>query len=76
MRAEFCHMLAHPKRLMTMALANERAMSVGEIAEAIKTPLPTLSQHLGALRNEHMVKSRREGQTIFYETTDPRILEA
>ena len=76
LHAEFCRMLAHPKRLMIIALVNQRPMSVGEIAEAIDTPLPTVSQHLRALRNKHMVAARKEGQTVFYRSTDPRILEA
>ena len=69
-------MLAHPKRLMIMALVNQRPMSVGEIAAAIETPLATVSQHLRALRNKHMVEAHKEGQTVYYRTTDPRILEA
>ena len=76
LHADFCRMLGHPKRLKIMALVNEGRMSVGEIAEAIDTPLPTVSQHLRILRNRHMVVAQKEGQTVFYRTSDPRILEA
>lgn len=69
-------MLGHPKRLKILALVNQGPMSVGEIAAAIDTPLPSVSQHLRALRNKHMVVARKAGQTVFYRTSDPRILEA
>ena len=76
LHADFCRMLANPKRLMIIALVSERPMSVGEIAKAIDTPLPTVSQHLRALRNRHIVASRKEGQTVIYSATDPRIIKA
>ncbi len=76
LHADVCRMLANPKRLMIIALLGERPMSVGEIAKAIDTPLPTVSQHLRALRNKHIVTSRKEAQTVIYSATDPRILQA
>ncbi len=76
LHAEFCRTLGHPKRLKIMALVNQGRMSVGEIAKAIDTPLPTVSQHLRVLRNRHLVVSEKEGQTVFYRPSDPRILEA
>ena len=76
LHADFCRMLANPKRLMIIALLSEQSMNVGEIAKAIDTPLPTVSQHLRALRNKHIVASRKEAQTVIYRATDPRILQA
>ena len=51
-------------------------MSVGEIAECIGIPLASVSQHLGALRSKHVVKARKQGQMVFYQPTDPRLIEA
>lgn len=76
LHAEYCRTLANPKRLMMLALLNRREMSVGQIAEAIGVPLATASQHLSVLRNKHVVEARKEGQTVYYQPADPRLLEA
>lgn len=76
LHADFCKVLASPKRLMIIALLSKREMSVGEIAEATDTALPTISQHLRVLREHHIVSTRREGQTIYSSLTDKRLMEA
>jgi DNA-binding transcriptional ArsR family regulator len=35
-----------------------------------------MSQHLAVLRSAGLVTSRREGTTIYYRLSDPRVLEA
>jgi len=35
-----------------------------------------MSQHLAVLRSAGLVESRREGNTVLYRLSDPRILEA
>jgi ArsR family transcriptional regulator len=75
-QAEFCKMLAHPIRLMIMTAVSQGELSVGEIAATVGAPLATVSQHLGALKSKHMVGFRKEGKTVYYKATDPRLLEA
>jgi DNA-binding transcriptional ArsR family regulator len=69
-------MLANPKRLMILALLSKKEMSVGEIANSIGIALATVSQHLTALRNKNIVVARKEGQTVYYSVTDPRLMDA
>ena len=38
--------------------------------------VPNMSQHLAVLRSAGLVDSRREGNTVLYRLSDPRILEA
>lgn len=76
LHADFCKMLANPKRLMILALLSKKEMSVGEIADSIDTALATVSQHLTALRNKHIVVARKEGQSVYYSVTDPRLMDA
>jgi ArsR family transcriptional regulator len=76
LHAEFCKMLANPKRLMILALLSKQEMSVGELAESMGTAMATVSQHLTALRAKHIVEARKDGQTVYYHTTDPRLMEA
>ncbi len=76
LHANLCKMLANPKRLMMLTLLKNGEMSVGEIAERIKAPMTTVSQHLSALRLRGLVLARKEKQTVFYRLADPRILQA
>jgi len=76
LHADYCKMLANPKRLMILTLLSMEEMSVGEIANSIDTALATVSQHLTVLRNRHIVVARKEGQTVYYSVTDPRLMDA
>lgn len=76
LHAEFCKTLANPKRLMIIALLDRGELSVGEIVEGTGVSLATISQHLKALRMQHIVRTRKQGQKVFYSLTDPRLVEA
>ena len=76
LHAETCRVMAHAKRLAILACLDRREMSVGELAEAIGSPLSTVSRHLGALKGRHLVLARKEGHKVFYRTADPRVAEA
>lgn len=74
--ASYCAVLANPKRLAIMACLDRKEMSVGELAEAIDSPMSTVSRHLALLKNKHLVQMRKEGTSVFYSPADRRILEA
>ena len=74
--AATCRVLASPQRLAILACLDRREMSVGELAEAIGSPLSTISRHLSALKGKHLVLARKEGHKVFYRPADHRIIEA
>jgi len=74
--ANLCGVLANPKRLMIIALVSKKEMSVSELAEAIDASLATTSQHLRILRENNVVLSRKDGQTVYYRLADIRIMQA
>lgn len=74
--ATYCSVLANPKRLAILACLDKKEMSVGELAEAIDSPMSTVSRHLTLLKGKHLVKLRKEGTTVFYSPADTRIIEA
>ena len=76
LHADFCKILANPTRLLITAILSRGEMSVGELANTCEIALPAVSQHLKILKNHHMVESRKEGQSVFYQATDPRLMEA
>ncbi len=58
--------LANPQRLRVLCLLVEGEQSVGQINVRIDLSQSALSQHLAKLREEGLVATRREAQTIYY----------
>jgi len=75
LHADFCKMLANPKRLMILNMLSIKEMSVGEIAEVIGVSLANISQHLNVLKNKDVVKYRKDGHTVYYSLVDRRLLD-
>ncbi len=62
--------LANESRLMIMCVLSEGEVSVGELNQRIKLSQSALSQHLAVLRDQGLVQTRRESQTIYYRLAD------
>ena len=58
--------LANEKRLLLLCQLVEGERSVGELNAGIDLSQSALSQHLAVLREEGLVNTRREAQTIYY----------
>lgn len=58
--------LANEKRLMLLCLLVEGERSVGELNARVELSQSALSQHLAVLRQDGLVTTRREAQTIYY----------
>jgi DNA-binding transcriptional ArsR family regulator len=58
--------LANSRRLLVLCSLLERERSVGELAEIAGLSDAAVSQHLGKMRALDLVRSRRDGQTIYY----------
>lgn len=58
--------MANESRLMILCQLSQKEMSVGDLAANIPLSQSALSQHLGVLRREHLVKTRRESQYVWY----------
>ncbi len=64
--------LAHPARLMLACALAENEYSVSTLEEKLGIHQPSLSQHLGVLREAGVVKTRREAKQIFYRLTEKK----
>jgi DNA-binding transcriptional ArsR family regulator len=62
--------LANESRLMIMCVLAEGERSVGALNDSIKLSQSALSQHLALLREQGLVRTRRERQTIYYSLAD------
>jgi len=58
--------LSNDRRLMIVCALYNREYNVGELEKIVKLSQSALSQHLARLRRDHLVKTRREAQTIYY----------
>jgi ArsR family transcriptional regulator len=59
--------LADGSRRKILTLLKEREMSVSELLQHFQMAQASLSHHLDILKRANLVRSRREGQFIYYE---------
>jgi ArsR family transcriptional regulator len=52
----------------------ETPQAVSSLAERLDLPQPTVSRHLGILRERSLVNTDRQGTTIVYSIADPTII--
>lgn len=67
--------LSHEARLRVLCELSSGERSVGELVQSSGLSQSALSQHLARLREEGLVATRREAQTIYYSVTDPKVLQ-
>lgn len=65
--------MANPKRLAILCRLGEGEVCVNELAAEVSLSQSALSQHLAKLREQGLVRTRREQQTIFYELDSPEV---
>ena len=72
---EVFRMLADATRVQVLWALVHREMSVNELAEHVGKPAPSVSQHLAKLRMARLVRTRREGTTIFYSLENDHVAQ-
>ncbi|WP_076420177.1 MULTISPECIES: metalloregulator ArsR/SmtB family transcription factor [Colwelliaceae] len=73
--AELLKAMSNENRLLILCHLGEKEMSVTELNGFIDLSQSSLSQHLARLRNDGLVKTRRESQTIFYSIANPAVVK-
>jgi ArsR family transcriptional regulator len=71
-----CEGIGDPHRLRLLYLVAEQPRNVTELTEALDIAQPTVSHHLRILRERGLVTTERDGTSIYYALSDPRILDA
>ncbi len=61
-----------PRLLVLCYLSQAGEMSAGDLTEQVGISQSALSQHLAKLREEGVVTTRKEAQTVFYRVSDPK----
>jgi ArsR family transcriptional regulator len=61
--------MANTSRLMILCQLADGEKSVSDLQPTIGLSQSALSQHLAVLRRKHVVRTRRDGQSIYYSLT-------
>ena len=70
---EVFRMLADPTRIRVLWALTDGELAVNELAVRLGKPAPSVSQHLAKLRMARLVRTRREGTTIFYSLENEHV---
>ena len=65
--------LAHPTRRQILQDLKDGELAAGEIASRFQSSGPTISRHLGVLRNAGLVTERRDANRILYSVVGDRL---
>ena len=68
--------MANPVRMEIVYALKEGEKSVTALVESTGLTKSNISQHLAVLKSASMVRTRREGQNIFYAIANEKLLEA
>jgi ArsR family transcriptional regulator len=71
--ARFFRGLGDPTRVKIVQLLLERPRTVSELVELLGSPQGRVSSHLGCLRWCGFVQGVREGRSVVYRISDPRV---
>ena len=71
--SEFFKVFSDTTRLRILEVLLEKETSVGDISNKIKVSASAVSHQLSYLRSTNLVKTRKEGQVIYYSIADNHI---
>ncbi|WP_425448076.1 ArsR/SmtB family transcription factor [Dethiothermospora halolimnae] len=73
MSSSYLKALAHPTRLKILDILKDKELCVCVILEELQLEQSNVSQHLKVLREQGIVKSRRDGSKIMYKVKDKNV---
>ncbi|MBU4437962.1 MAG: metalloregulator ArsR/SmtB family transcription factor [Firmicutes bacterium] len=71
----YFQVLSDVNRLRIIKFIDKEKRSVSEIVKNSSMSQPLVSHHLKVLKNSHLVETQREGPFVFYQLTNPKILD-
>ncbi len=76
MHAEVCKTLGSPVRIEILTSLRNGEKTVSQLSEGLKIRQANASQHLAVLRQRQVVTTRKEGTSIYYRVSNPKIIQA
>ncbi len=74
-QADLCRCMSSALRIEIVHTLREGPQRVSEIARITGQEPATISRQLGVLRNGGVVVGHRQGQEVFYQIANPKIVE-
>jgi ArsR family transcriptional regulator, virulence genes transcriptional regulator len=74
--SEIYKVLANPIRLQILDILKKGETSVADIIKELNLRKANVSQHLSLLRYASLIIPRRDGLTVYYKMTQPKVLDA
>jgi DNA-binding transcriptional ArsR family regulator len=71
----FCRALADDTRQQILVLLQDGELCVSDIVGAFAISQPTISHHLGILKQFNLVTSRKEGKLVYYDINRDNLVE-
>jgi ArsR family transcriptional regulator len=76
MHAELCKAMANEHRQAILHTICNDERCVSDLATEIGISVHNVSQHLRVLKEQRLVTSRKDGQTVYYRVTNQKFMEA
>ncbi len=73
--ARFLKSLGHRDRLKVLCALVEGELAVADIESKVGASQSAISQHLGRLKDDGIVTSRRDGRRVLYSISDQTVFE-
>jgi ArsR family transcriptional regulator len=67
--------MAHPLRLKILCVLSDQELPVLEIVKRVGSSQSNISQHIGILRSEDILESKREGNKILCRVKNKKVLK-
>ena len=76
LQAEISKTLAHPLRIAIIHYLKDGEKTVNDLTQTLGASQSNISQHLAIMRQRQIVKTRKEGSTVYYRVASPKISQA
>jgi len=73
--AEFFKMLSHPARIKILHILEKGELCVCDIIEELDIEQSNLSQHLGVMKKQGIIDSRKDGQKVIYRIVYQSVMD-
>lgn len=76
LHANLCSIFASAKKLQILDILRNGELTVSQILEKMSISKTNLSQNLTIMKERGILKTRREGQYIYYSIANGKVLQA
>ena len=76
LQAEISKTLANPLRIAIIHYLKDGEKTVNDLTQTLGASQSNISQHLAIMRQRQIVRTRKEGSTVYYRVASPKISQA